>query len=155
LPPGAIARLGSLRLYHGSHVNHVILSPDGKWVLSQDVTGFYGGGRLWDARTGKAQALADDMKGVGFFAAPDKLMAAKMEEGRVVLWDPVADKEVARLALDIAPGDPPALSPDGKTLVWWSARMVGGALMRKLVFADVAKGTVRQAVDVEGSKHVW
>jgi hypothetical protein len=34
LPAGAIARLGSVRLYDDTLVQRVVLSPDGKWVVS-------------------------------------------------------------------------------------------------------------------------
>src|SRR5262249_21118473 len=57
LPTGAVARLGSLRLYHDSQVHRVVLSPDGKWVVAWDETGK----RLWDVRTGKESPLPRDL----------------------------------------------------------------------------------------------
>ena len=50
LPPGATARLGTIRLRHGGYVSHVAFSPDGKALVS--VGGDYTI-RLWDPKTGK------------------------------------------------------------------------------------------------------
>src|SRR5437764_508913 len=49
LPPGAVARLGTVRLRHGHVVNSVVFSPDGTTLIS-------GGGReihFWDVATGR------------------------------------------------------------------------------------------------------
>ena len=50
LPAGAVQRLGSTGLRHGTSVSQLALSPDGTQVAA------YGGGRLslWDTRTGGA-----------------------------------------------------------------------------------------------------
>src|SRR5438876_347089 len=51
LPPGAIARLGTLRLRHQGRITHMAFSPDGKILAS---TGQFGTlVRLWDRGTGK------------------------------------------------------------------------------------------------------
>src|SRR5262249_32733564 len=49
LPPGAIARLGTVRFNHGEGLNALYFLPDGKTILSE------GGGAicLWDADSGK------------------------------------------------------------------------------------------------------
>jgi WD40 repeat protein len=55
LPPHAVARLGSQRLYHGAvDVRHVVLSPDGKLVASTDDKGF---NKLWNVETGRVVAV--------------------------------------------------------------------------------------------------
>jgi RNA polymerase sigma factor (sigma-70 family) len=58
LPAGAVARLGSLRLFHGELVENVVLSPDSKLVVScaRD------GARLWNAITGRELPLRNDWK---------------------------------------------------------------------------------------------
>jgi RNA polymerase sigma factor (sigma-70 family) len=151
LPPGAIARLGSLRFYHGRTVRRVVLSPDGKWLVSQDDAG----SRLWDARTGKESVLADGLKQATFFATEDRLIAVKVEDGRMVVYDVGADKEVTRLPQEASVGSPVGLSPDGNTLVWLSYQFGAGVRGSKLTFADAVRGTVRHVVDVKEGKHIW
>lgn len=148
LPEGAIARLGSLRFYHGSQVNRVVLSPDGKWLVSLS-EGAY---RLWDARSGLEIPLAKELSLAPFFATGEKLIAVKKEAGGVVLFDALAGTEIVRL--QIGPVDP-VLSPDGKTLVWSSLEIGAGNEKGVLTFADAATGNVLQAVEMKDRKAPW
>jgi RNA polymerase sigma factor (sigma-70 family) len=91
LPRGAVARLGSLRLYHG-RVEQVILSPDGKLAVSVGE----GTARLWDATTGRELPLNARFSQAAFFAAAGKLVAATCDKV-VALWDVAADRELARV----------------------------------------------------------
>ncbi|HEY7307783.1 MAG TPA: sigma-70 family RNA polymerase sigma factor [Gemmataceae bacterium] len=50
LPPGAVARMGTLRLNHFGQLRCLIFSPDSKVLAS---AGVFGDIRLWDAATGK------------------------------------------------------------------------------------------------------
>jgi len=50
LPDGALARLGTARLRHGSVVKAVAVSPDGKALASADEASEV---LLWDASTGQ------------------------------------------------------------------------------------------------------
>src|SRR5262249_18040243 len=52
LPVEAVARLGTLRLYHGQRLDRVVLSPDAKFVVSF-ARSYNSGNRLWDAVTGR------------------------------------------------------------------------------------------------------
>src|SRR5437867_3892924 len=50
LPAGAVARLGTTRLRHASHVINLAYSPDGKVLATAGDDDL---ARLWDANTGK------------------------------------------------------------------------------------------------------
>jgi WD40 repeat protein len=159
LPEGALARLGSLRLYDDTEVLRIVLSPDGKWVVSRNENAV---NRLWDARSGKESPLADDLIGgwtpngasTTFFATADRLVAVKKAKDRIVVWDAAAAKEIARLPLVAGASKLLELSPDGKTLAC-SSYIVNPGVQGKLVFIDVAKGTVRHSVDLGDGKSVF
>jgi WD40 repeat protein len=112
LPPGAVARLGTLRLRHDGSARSVAFSPDGKALVS-------GGGdgtvRLWEVETGKERRRwrpGGDVRMVAF--APDgKLIAALTGEG-VLLYSAVSGRQLDRFG-----GQTSALafSPDGEVLV--------------------------------------
>jgi RNA polymerase sigma factor (sigma-70 family) len=53
LPPGAIARLGTVRFRHGDWVRSIGFTPDGQRVVSH---GWGDGIRVWDAATGREVA---------------------------------------------------------------------------------------------------
>jgi RNA polymerase sigma factor (sigma-70 family) len=134
LPPGAVARMGSLRFYHGTNVTDVVLSPDGKLV----VAGVRGGYRLWDAATGKELPLDNKMRAATHFAADGKLLAVLKHNDGLQLSDISTGKEVASFALASQP-DLFAVAPDGKTLVVWTQEPNRGHTVR---FCDVATAKV-------------
>jgi RNA polymerase sigma factor (sigma-70 family) len=97
LPAGAVLRLGSTRLRHGTSVSQLALSPDGTQVAA------YGDGQLslWDTRTGGA------LRRVGLPAQADRLgqrlerfqaSLAWLADGRgIVMLQGSDTRDVARL----------------------------------------------------------
>src|SRR5262245_60839400 len=53
LPPGAVARIGTVRLRHGSPVKSLAVSPDGMRIHSTDQESV----GVWDARGGRTLAF--------------------------------------------------------------------------------------------------
>jgi WD40 repeat protein len=126
LPPGALARLGTVRFRQGTWIKALAISPDGKMVASRgkdDVVYF------WDLATGKLLRKWEqtaDRDGVTSLTAPNhtpleqltfspdgKLLAGDYHlRNQVRIWEVATGKEVRRL-----PGMYCRFTPDGKYLV--------------------------------------
>jgi RNA polymerase sigma factor (sigma-70 family) len=153
LPPGAVARLGSLRLYHGEQVHRVTLSGDGRWVVSTAADG----NRLWDAVTGRERPLRAALRQAAVFATQDQLLAVEKRNLDLQLCDLVTGKKVGGLLPAAKVGQLPvtlhmswpdgtsplALSPDGRTLVVCNLGLGGRPVLR---FCDVRRGQVEGPV---------
>jgi RNA polymerase sigma factor (sigma-70 family) len=122
LPQGAVARLGTLRLYHGLNLRSVILSPDGKLVSATDDS-FRN--RLWEAGSGRELELKDTLKTAFIFTARGKLLAAESIPGGYRLIDLATGKEVEAGGIDVKAARKSAeiiglgeyRSPDGRVIV--------------------------------------
>jgi WD40 repeat protein len=104
LPPGAIARLGSVRLRHEDEVRAVAFSPDGKKIASVP----QGGSRIrvWNTTTGK---LLREIDAPGIFSrkifAPDDYSLAFTPDGKAIaagvgpdvcFWELASGRQVRR-----------------------------------------------------------
>src|SRR5262249_45656128 len=127
LPEGATARLGTVRLRHGSPVTAVSFSKDGKQLVTGDMDHTP---CLWDAATGKKFFEADRKDGGGYAVAfsPDgKMVAAAGLDNMVHVWDATSWK--VKLYQLKAPGEfffSVAFSADSKAL---AAGTSGGAVL--------------------------
>jgi RNA polymerase sigma factor (sigma-70 family) len=117
LPPGAILRLGSLRLRHRSALRSVAFAPGGRLLISG---GWERAIRWWDPTTGKEvrQTRAPE-KGVDAIAfSPDgKLLAGAALVGDVLLWDAASGRELRHLGGHRGQVHGITFSPKGDRLV--------------------------------------
>jgi hypothetical protein len=141
LPPGAIARLGTLRwrapFTNGSGFTRVTAAPDGALVAAAGGFGL----RIWEVGTGKAPAWfkPDPFVRAAFFAADGKTLLTAREQrergrGRpeVVRWiiEPLqvgTGKVLSSAEITLSPDfhSAPQLSPNGK---WIASREQGGKM---------------------------
>jgi WD40 repeat protein len=114
LPPGAIARLGTLRFRHAGTIRALTFAPDGKLLVS-------GGDDkvlcMWDTSTGllvrKLSGHENSIHRIVF--SPDgKLLATDDDSGEVRVWNPTRNEPLYRVPS--RGGVPPAFSADGKRL---------------------------------------
>jgi RNA polymerase sigma factor (sigma-70 family) len=99
LPPGAVARMGTVRFRHGDAVLAVVYSPDGRRLASTDRTGAV---VIWEAATGRPLARCPGRPGtlVALAFSPDGRLVAGAGDGEVVpLWDAETGQELRALEL--------------------------------------------------------
>jgi WD40 repeat protein len=135
LPPGALARLGSVRLRHAGLSDSVFLG-DGKTILSAGNDRVL---RFWDASSGrqlravKLQSTAGPGRMVTL--SPDGKMLAAQEKDEVILWEVDTGREVKRRPSKVGIGFL-YFSPDSKILA------IGG-YHRSVIFWEWAADRLR------------
>lgn len=113
LPDGALRRVGTLRFRYGWGINNLLLTPDGKTLVSNEAAGTVS---VWDLATGK---MLRQFPGALFserhiaLSSDGKLVAICHREA-IHMCDLASGKEIRRLAHANATGV--AFSPNGKIL---------------------------------------
>jgi hypothetical protein len=119
LPPGALFRIGSTRLQHGSPINGVVASPDGKLLASLSSDGNLS---IWELPTGRERYrtfIGGFSHGSVLAFTPDSKSLLLNKERKLCLLD----VETGQITKQFwANQSPVVLSPDGKVLT-----IVGGA----------------------------
>jgi RNA polymerase sigma factor (sigma-70 family) len=144
LPPGAVLRLGTVRLRHGSRVTGLAYSPDGRTLLSGSADRTL---RLWDLATGKELRRftnPDQLQVESMALSPDGRLAALGSQGHVRVWDVATG--VQRLDLEAGGAGvvySVAFSPDDKTLA--AGTGTSGAAGRVRLW-EVATGRLLQTL---------
>jgi RNA polymerase sigma factor (sigma-70 family) len=146
LPPGAVARMGSSRFRHLTHMASLglVVSPDGKTLLTTNEDSI----RAWSMGTGKLLYQIRAEYGHDYPAfSPDGRRLAMAEKGVVYLRDPATGQKLQRIPAD---GEFPrkprrlAFSADGGRL---AVTLHQGAI---LLF-DIAIGRQTGSLDVRGT----
>jgi WD40 repeat protein len=146
LPPGALARMGTVRLRHGGSILSLALSPDDRILAtgSNDQTV-----RLWDVATGRKIRRLPGHEGTGrwdsspfvAFSPDGKILATGAANfGPFRLWDAATGKELRKLQEPKWRVDHLTFSPDGKTVA-------AGADHHGIAVWDVASGRLVHKLD--------
>src|SRR5262249_6556576 len=147
LPPGAVLRLGTIRLRHTAAVTSLSFAPDGRRLVAGSrnqtvhVWETATGRELvrWETATGREMLQAEGELGVSAVAFSPRAdrVATGGHQGAVCLWDASTGKLRKRLGKHGSFVTQVAFSPDGRTLVT-------GSSDERLHFWDVATGGLRR-----------
>jgi WD40 repeat protein len=134
LPPGAVARLGTLRFRHLGGISSLAFSSDGKTLASGGSSTI----RLWEVPSGKLiQKLdnsprevttgpafpSDESVGAVLFSAQDKLLALGNYGNKVLLYEPITGRLIREFADEQDEGlRTGQISPDGRLVATVSSR---------------------------------
>ncbi len=148
LPSGAIARLGTVRFRHGGYLTDVLVSTDGRTLISAGDRSV----EIWDAQTGRRQRRFASSR---FFVtditlSPDgKLLAASYDTvEKMRFWNLVSGVEVHPFG-DAAPQTVrAAFSPNGELLATLDTMNP-----LKLRIWDIRRG--KEIRTIEGGKGWW
>jgi WD40 repeat protein len=115
LPPGALARLGTVRFRHPRGMGCLAFSPTGKVLVSG---GFDPSICFWDLDTGKeVRRFAGPGEVSTLVFSPDGRLLAGAGHQQIILWDSTTSKELVRLKGHKPGWTRLAFSRNGKVLI--------------------------------------
>ena len=113
LPPGAVLRMGSGKMWHKSWLTSVAFSPDDRSIVAGDYDGSV---RIWDVATGQQRLELDEKAGGKVAVSPDgkTLATAGYYQPHITLWDAASGERIRQLPQNARSL---AYSKDGRRLV--------------------------------------
>jgi len=149
LPPGAVARLGALRLQHAGSVSNLLFTSDGKSLISAGGESVI---RIWDSSTGQEirRFVGHEAPVCSIALTSDgMILASGGEDHTIRLWGVPTGRELKHwpIAEDARPLV--AFSPNGKVLA-------SGGSGSSFVLWDVNTGKeIRQFKGQENERDRW
>jgi WD40 repeat protein len=162
LPTGAVARFGTLRLWHSLPISALAFAPDGKTLASSDSAGIV---RIWETATGREiycfgnhEIRQRDLQCTLGYSLDGKLLAATGVDYNIQIWDLATGEKRLSIETRFDHGYLSfAFTPDGKTLAaavgnkisWYDPQT--GKRVRKIEF-KVDDSLVRFAFSPDGKR---
>ncbi len=142
LPPGAVARLGTVRLRHGAEPAAMGFTPDGKHLGSLSLNN--DGMRLWDPATGKETARLDVPITLAAFARDGSVVLT--DEARCKIWMPFPAGTLRELpAKSISEATTAiAVHPD--------SRLLAAGELHKVTLLDLTTGRAKAELKIPGEQ---
>jgi RNA polymerase sigma factor (sigma-70 family) len=139
LPPGALFRIGSTRLQHGSPIYAIAAAPDGKLVAS---VSWEGNLSIWEMPTGRERyrrSVGGPSRGDFMLFTPDAKSLLLNKDGKLSQFDVATGQISKQLGAGVSDG---VFSTDGKVLTV----IESGSFMRgvNLLGARASPATIRR-----------